>query len=59
MTSPTYAEIAGDWNLWCDYVDPQATMTEAEFDAMSHEELVKMQIDIFGPEPESDDNDED
>jgi hypothetical protein len=59
MITPTYEQTASNYELWGEYVDPHATMTEGEFDAMSHEELVQMQIDIFGPEPEESDDDED
>ncbi|MCY1455745.1 hypothetical protein D9M71_729020 [compost metagenome] len=33
--SHTYAEIAQDFRLWQEYVDPDATMSEAEFDGRS------------------------
>ena len=47
---PSYADIARDWNLWCDYVDPGATMTEAEFNSMTIDEKVDMQTNAFGEE---------
>ena len=47
---PTYAQIASDWNLWADYADPEATMTESEFEAMSVEEKIAIQIECFGNE---------
>ena len=43
----TMTEIAEDYELWCDYVDPDATMTEDEFDAMTTEEKVAMQREMF------------
>ena len=46
----TYAAIASDWNLWAEYVDPEATMTEAEFDALPIEEKMAIQTDCFGAE---------
>ena len=46
----TYAAIASDLNLWGEYVDPEATMTEAEFEAMSVEEKIAVQIECFGEE---------
>lgn len=57
MKHPTYAQVASDYNLWGQYVDPQNTMTEEEFDNMSFEELLQMEIEIFGPEPEEEDED--
>ena len=52
----TYEEIAESYGLWCDYVDPMATMTEEEFNELSTEEKIKMQEDMFGKE--ENDNDE-
>ena len=49
---PTYAQIASDWNLWAEYVDPEATMTEAEFGSMSVEDKIATQVDCFGEEVE-------
>lgn len=51
----TYEEIASDYELWADYVDPNATMTEKEFSELSVEEKVEMQKEMFGQD-ESDDN---
>ena len=45
-----YTEVAQNWNLWIEYVDTDATMTRAEFDALSVEQKVQMQIDAFGPD---------
>lgn len=46
----TYAEIASDWSLWVQYVDPDATMTREEFDSMPMERRIALQVDAFGPE---------
>ena len=46
----TYEQTAKSYDLWCEYVDPNATMTEAEFNELSTEEKVKMQEDMFGKE---------
>ena len=43
-------EIATNWTLWQEYVDPSATMTHEEFDAMSVEQKIQIQVDCFGPE---------
>lgn len=50
----TYAEVANDYELWGEYVDPDATMTEEEFDNLSEEEKVAMQVEMFGKEKSSD-----
>lgn len=46
----TYAEIASDWSLWTQYVDPDATMTRPEFDALTVEQRIALQVEAFGPE---------
>jgi|JI10StandDraft_1071094.scaffolds.fasta_scaffold1865152_2 hypothetical protein len=50
MQHPSYEEVATDWELWCDYVDPSATMTKEQFDEMTTEEKIQMQIECFGEE---------
>ena len=47
MKRYTMTEIAEDYNLWGEYVDTQATMTEEQFDALSIEEKVQMQREMF------------
>jgi hypothetical protein len=46
----TYEQIAESFTLWADYVDPNATMTEEQFNQMTTEEKVEMQVEIFGEE---------
>jgi hypothetical protein len=46
----TYEQIAGSFQLWSEYFDTDATMTEAEFDALSTDEKVKLQAEAFGEE---------
>ncbi len=43
----TMSEIAGNFELWGEYVDPGATMTEAEFNAMTIDEKIAMQREMF------------
>ena len=50
MKHPSYEEVATDWELWCDYADPGATMTKEQFDEMTTEEKIQMQIECFGDE---------
>jgi hypothetical protein len=46
----TYAEIANSFDLWAEFVDPDATITEGEFNAMTTEQKVALQVQAFGPE---------
>lgn len=43
----TMAEIAEDYELWEEYVDPGATMTQQEFDELSVDEKIKIQREMF------------
>lgn len=45
---PTRDEIAADWELWCEYVDPAGVMTQEAWLAMTHSERVAMQQEVFG-----------
>lgn len=47
--------MAQSWNLWCEYIDPDATMTEAEFDAMTVEERIRL-IEIAFPDGNNGEN---
>lgn len=42
--------IAQSWDLWCECIDPDATMTEAEFDAMTVEDRIRLIDKCFGAE---------
>ena len=48
MDKPTDAQIASSWNLWQEYVDPQATMTREQWDAMSFRECLDTLHECFG-----------
>jgi hypothetical protein len=50
MQRPTNEQIAASWDLWREYIDPNATMTRAEFDAATVAEKVGLIVHIFGPE---------
>jgi hypothetical protein len=43
-------EIASDWNLWREYIDPSGVMTREEFDAMTIEERVASIEGCFPPD---------
>ena len=46
----TRTEIAENFTLWQEMVDPMGTMTEQEFEAMSTTEKLAIQTAAFGPE---------
>lgn len=46
----TYRENAENFELWREAVDPDGTTTEKEFDEMTTEEKIQIQVDCFGPE---------
>jgi hypothetical protein len=51
----TYEQVAKNFELWGEYVDTDANMTEEEFDALSTEEKVEMQEEMFGKEEDEED----
>ena len=55
MSKRTYEQAAESYELWTEYVDPNATMTEEEFDELSTKEKIQIQIDCFGQEETEDD----
>jgi hypothetical protein len=44
----TYKDLATDYDLWQEYVDPQGTVSEEEFNAMSINELKRIIAETFG-----------
>lgn len=50
----TYAEIANSWALWIEYADPDGNMAREEFDAMTTDQKIALQVEAFGAQ----DNDE-
>jgi hypothetical protein len=50
MDVRTYAEIAGCWALWAEYVDPGANMPEPEFDCMTTQEKIAAMTEMWGEE---------
>ena len=48
----TYEKIAEDYRLWQEFVDPHNTMTESEFNALSVEQKIEIQIAAFGAKGE-------
>ena len=45
---PTRDEIAANWELWCEYVDPAGVMAQEDWLAMTVAERVAMQQKVFG-----------
>ena len=45
--NPTCREIATVFDLWGEYADPDATMTEAEFAALTTQQKVDMLHEMF------------
>ena len=54
MSKATYTEIANDWNLWNEFVNTDAAMSRDEFDALTTEQKVALQVEAFGPEQAAD-----
>ena len=52
MNTITYNEIARDYRLWEEYVDPDGLLSEDDFNALTVEEKVQMQVSCFGQEAE-------
>lgn len=44
----TYEKIASNYGLWQEFVDPHHQMTQAEFDALTTEQKVQIQVAAFG-----------
>lgn len=50
MSSHSYDELASSFELWQEYVDPDATTSEEEFGAMGYEGRMKLLVETYGPE---------
>jgi hypothetical protein len=48
--NPTYEEIAENYQLWEEYVDPDGLQSEADFEAMSVKEKIEWQRECFSPD---------
>jgi hypothetical protein len=46
----TYKQIAENFALWREYVDPSGLHTQEDFDSMTLQEKIDFQINCFGPE---------
>jgi len=51
---PTSEQIAADFNLWQEYVDPLATMSIDDFQALTVEKKLTMMLEIWGPDSDDD-----
>lgn len=48
MKSPTHTEIANNYSLWMEYVDPSGIDSEEDFNAMSTEQKLETINACFG-----------
>lgn len=49
----SYSEIANNYALWAEYVDPSGIDTEESFNAKTLEEKIDFMVRCFGPEEAS------
>ena len=49
-TIRTYTDTASSLELWREYVDPDMTFSEKEFESMSLEERIAVIVETHGPE---------
>lgn len=54
MNRPSNETIAQNWQLWCEYVNPDGAQTREEWEAMSTEARLELMADIW-PEAFGDD----
>ena len=47
----TYADIAANLDMWREYADPDMAISDEQFEAMSINERIALQVETFGPEP--------
>ena len=47
---PTRNEMASNFQVWAEYVDPAAVVKEKQFEKMTVAEKVKIIESVFGPE---------
>lgn len=47
---PSCSDIATDFDLWGEYIDPHATMTEDEFNNLSLDDRLSMMHEAFPDE---------
>ena len=55
MIKYTNEQIAGNLNLWNEYFNTSAMMTDEEFHATSYDERLKMLVDAFGEDEDGED----
>jgi hypothetical protein len=52
--TPSRKELARDWDLWCEYVNPSGAMSRDEFDAMTEDQRLTFMAACFGDDDEVD-----
>ena len=55
MRKYSYAEIATDFDIWCEYFDPGANISKEEYEKMTFLECIDEIIDRFGEEYQDED----
>ena len=51
MKHHTYKQLANDYRLWMEYIDPQGLDTREAFDGMTEAERIAVIVRCCGPEP--------
>lgn len=46
----TYFEATRTWDNWCEYADPQGTVSQEEYEAMTTRERIEFMVRCCGPE---------
>jgi len=54
MTKVTSKQIASNWHLWNEYVNPSGAMSHEEFEALTVEERLEIMEEIWPGENEDD-----
>jgi len=48
MTSPSFAEVAADINLWREWADPDFAVSDSEFESMTIQERAQLLKEVWG-----------
>ena len=56
MKKPTYAELATNYQKWCEYFDSAGQIKEIEFDETETKTKIQMLMECYGKEEEEETN---
>ena len=59
MSKYTNREIVCSWDLWTEYVDPGASMSQEEWSAMPIDDRISLLVECFGDDETEDTEDTD